>query len=241
MSFPVISSPIYELVVPSTNKKIKFRPFQVRDQKSLLIAQQSEDLATMYHTLKDIIGACIISKDVNIDRLALFDVEYIFLQLRARSLGERVEVGFNCLECNDPNGRVIIPIDLTQMTVTFDPKHTSTIYLSDKIGVKMQYPDIEVLAKLKDSGISSEEEVDIIFNIIISSIESIFDEDSIYNASDHTKEEMIEFVNNLNAEQYDKIKDFFKTMPKLFKSIEFECPVCKFQHKQVIEGLDVFF
>lgn len=237
MALPVMNTPTYELIIPSTNQKVKYRPFLVREQKALLIAQHSEDPHIMFDTLVDVIRICLFDK-IDTSKLALFDVEYIFTQLRARSIGEISELTFTCLECGDPKAIIKVPVDLTKLEVTFNKANNSSISLTDTIGIKMRYPGVSELDTLQSL---STFDVESLFDLAVSCIDIIYDESGVYKASEYTRVELEEFVENLNEKQFEKITEFFKTMPKLEKEIEFDCPVCKFHHKQVLKGLDSFF
>lgn len=237
MALPVINTPTFDLTIPSTKKKVKFRPFLVKEEKALLIAQQSDDASSMAHTVKDIINACSFGK-LDVDILATFDIEYIFCQLRGKSVGEIVELFFNCLACNDPKGKVKIEIDLTKIDVIFSKDHKDTVKLNDTIGIKMKYPSFETLERI---GQVDGNDVDAMFKIIIDSIDYIFDGDEIYAAKEQTQEELMQFIENLTQDQFEQIQKFFDTMPALEKEIEFDCPNCGHHHKDVIRGLNSFF
>ena len=237
MALPIMKTPTYEMTIPSTKQVVKYRPFLVKEEKALMIAQQSEDPATMVNTLRGVIDACTFGK-VDVSKLAMFDIEYIFVQLRAKSVGEISELIFSCKQCGDPKAKMKIGIDLTQLEVKFDPEHRTDIQLFDNVGVKMKYPSIATVNKLKHA---SNEDVDSIFGIIIDCIDSIYDDENIYSAAEQSKEELTEFINNLTQDQFAKLQKFFETMPKLEKTIEFDCPVCKFHHVQTIQGLEGFF
>lgn len=236
MSLPMMQTPTYELTVPSTKKKVKFRPFLVKEEKALMIAQQSEDSQTMIDTLKSVISNCV--RDIDVDKLALFDIEYIFIQLRAKSIGEISEMMYSCLECKDPKAKISINLDLTEINVEFHDEHTNVIDLFNEVGVKMKYPSIELLNNVSEIDFESPDQA---LNLIANSIEYIFDGDRIYDIEDQTPEELIQFLENLTHGQLQKIKKFFDTMPKLNKKIEFNCPVCKFHHKQTLQGIQNFF
>jgi hypothetical protein len=237
MALPVMSTPTYELTVPSSKQKVKFRPFLVKEEKALLIAQQSEDQNIMLNTLKDVIKACTSNK-LDVEKLAMFDIEYIFTQLRARSVGEMSELVFSCLECNDPKAKMHVNIDLTTLEVKFNDEHTNVINLFNDVGIKMKYPGLSLINKMKDA---PEGDVSLIFDVVIECIDSIFDEENVYPAHEQTKEELEDFINNLTQEQFVKVQKFFETMPKLEKEIEFDCPVCNHHHNHRIQGLDSFF
>lgn len=235
MALPVLATPTYELTVPSTKQKVKFRPFLVKEEKALLIAQQSEDDKTMLNTLKDIISTCTFEK-LNADSLALFDIEYIFTQLRAKSVGEVSELVFNCLECNDPKAKMNVNIDLTKLEVTKNENHTSKIKLFDDVGIQMKYPSFKSLHKLKNLN-----DTDAIFEVVFDCIDYIYDAENVYPAAEQSREDLEKFIDNLTQDQFKKIKDFFETMPKLKHEIDFKCPVCGYAHHHVIEGLENFF
>jgi len=237
MALPVMSTPTYELIVPSTKQVVKFRPFLVKEEKSLLIAQQSENETTMLDTLTEVIKSCTMNK-LDVSKLAVFDIEYIFIQLRARSVGEVSELIFSCLQCNDPKGKMPVNIDLTKLEVELSPEHTNVINLFDDVGIKMKYPGLKTLNTIKNLDAN---DVTAVFSVVVDCIDSIFDSDNVYAASEQTREELESFINNLTNEQFQKIQKFFDTMPKLEKKIEFDCPVCKHHHTHMLQGLDSFF
>lgn len=237
MALPVMSTPTYELTVPSTKQVVKFRPFLVKEEKALLIAQQSENETTMLDTLKEVIKSCTFDK-LDINKLAIFDFEYIFIQLRARSVGEISELLFSCLECNDPKAKMPVNIDLTKLEVEINPEHKLNIDLFDNVGIKMKYPGLKTLDGMKNLNSS---DVNAVFSIVVDCIDSIYDEDNVYPASEQTREDLEKFINNLTNEQFAKIQSFFDTMPKLEKKIEFKCHVCGHEHTHMLQGLESFF
>jgi rubrerythrin len=237
MALPVMKTPTYEMTIPSTKQKIKYRPFLVKEEKALMIAHQSEDQTTMLDTLKGVIDSCTFG-NVDVNKLAMFDIEYIFVQLRAKSVGEISELIFSCKQCGDPKAKMKVDIDLTKLEVTFNPENTLDIPLFDDVGVKMKYPGIHTVNRLKGM---SDNEVDSIFEVIIGCIDSIYDADSVYTSAEQSKEDLTEFINNLTQEQFGKLQKFFETMPKLEKKVEFDCPICGFHHNQTIQGLEGFF
>jgi hypothetical protein len=237
MALPVMSSPTYELKVPSLKKKVKYRAFLVKEEKALLIAQQSEDPTVMLNTIKDIISSCTFGK-LNVEDLAIFDIEYIFCQLRAKSVGEISELVFNCLECNDPKAKMKVAINLTELEVEFHPDHKKSIDLFDDVGVTMKYPSLDMLDKMKSV---KEESIEAVFEVITSCIDNIYAGDQIYSSKEQSKEELISFLDNLTQSQFKKIQQFFETMPKLEKKIEFSCPVCNYMHNHSIQGIENFF
>jgi len=236
MALPINNTPIYTLTVPSTDKQIKYRPFLVKEEKALLIAQQSEDPVVMIDTLKQIISSCI--KDtIDVDSLATFDIEYIFSQIRAKSVGEVVELIFVCDTCEDDNAKTKISFDLTKIKVEKNKEHTNKIQLFDDVGVMMRYPSIEVVNKLQSAG----DGVDQIFDIIINCIEYIYDSNKVFYVKEQPKEDFMEFLENLTSEQFAKLQQFFETMPKIRQEVEYDCPVCHKHHKKYLEGINSFF
>lgn len=240
MSLPLNNSPIYTLEVPSTGGKIQYRPFLVKDEKALLIAQQSEDPEVMINTLKDVIKSCVKS-EVDVDKLAIFDIEYIFTQIRAKSVGEIIELFMLCDEdhgADNEKARVKININLEKLKVNKPKEHTNKIILFDDVGVVMKYPSLDIVKRLE---LTENAGIEDIFAIIADSIDYIFNTEEVWYASDLTKEELMEFINNLTSDQFAKLQEFFTTMPKLTQDIEFKCPVCAKEHKRTIEGLQNFF
>lgn len=237
MSLPMAHLPTYEITIPSTGDKVKYRPFLVKEEKSLLIAQQSEDLSTMLDTLRNVISSCTFGK-LNIEDLAIFDIEYLFTQIRAKSVGEIIELVFRCQHCDDQKAKMNINIDLTKIDVKKSEEHTNKIQLFGDVGVVMKYPSVEYMKELETNGINN---VDLLFNIIRESINFIYSGDEIFHAKEQTKEELDAFINNLTQEQFIKIQKFFETMPKMTYTVEFNCPVCGEHNSTTLEGLQSFF
>jgi hypothetical protein len=184
MALPKNNLPVYTLTIPSTKKPLKYRPFVVKDEKALLIAQQSKDEQVMLDTLKQIIQSCSIS-DVDVDTLATFDVEYIFTQLRAVSVGEIVSLVFRCDTCEDPNAKAPVDIDLQKLKVFVPENHSTKISLFDDVGIKMKYPTLSTIAKLGE---------DISLDVIMDCVDFIYDSDEVYKPQDQTREELKHFV-----------------------------------------------
>jgi len=240
VSLPLNQATFYSVELPSTGQKIKFRQFLVKEQKALLIAQQSEDESVMIDTLKNIIKQCV-QGSIDVDKLAMFDIEYLFVMMRARSVGENVEIIMQCpnSECvKDDQSKVVVNIDLTTIKVNKDPEHTNKIPLFDDVGVVMKYPSLETVRTMRNINMSDPLEA---IDIIINCIDYIYDTDQIFNPNEVSKEEMVEFVDNLNDQQMNNIKKFIRTMPRLYKDIEFTCPVCGKKHVKRLEGLVSFF
>jgi len=237
MALPIQSTPTYNLKIPSSSEDAKFRPFLIKEEKALLLAQQSEDPRVMADTLKSVISSCLVSK-IDVEKLALFDLEYLFTQIRAKSVGETVELIFACDDCDDEKARVKLDIDLTKIDVKKSEDHSNKIQLFDDVGVVMKYPNFNTVLKLENA---NTDQIDSIFEIIYNSIDYIYNSDEIYHSAETAKEEVMEFINNLTQEQFGKIQKFFDTIPKLSTDVKYTCPVCNKEHDKVIEGLTSFF
>jgi len=237
MALPKNNTPIYNLTIPSSGKSVKFRPFLVREEKALLLAQQSEDSAVMLNTLQDIVNDCINDK-IDASTLAIFDLEYIFTQIRAKSVGEEVELMFKCGHCDDEKAKVKIKFDLTQIQVEKDPEHTNKIALFENVGIVLKYPSISVIKKLDNIQMGN---YDDIFSIVIECIDYIYDDSQIYYAKETPREELETFLNDLESAQFAKIQTFFETMPKIKQDIDFVCPICNEQNHTTLSGLSAFF
>lgn len=240
MALPIMNTPTYNLVVPSTGVKIKYRPFLVKEEKALLIAQQSEDIQVMVDSLKQVIKGCVLDK-IDVDSLATFDIEYIFTQIRAKSVGEVVELLFPCDEDHGEDqdkAKLKISIDLSNLQVEFPPEHTKKIDLFGDVGVIMKYPSFDMMSKMENLDV---EDVDAIFDIIASSIDIIYQGEEIYYAKEQTKEELLEFLYNLTNEQFANLQKFFTKMPKISKTVEYNCPLCGKHHSVTLEGMQSFF
>ena len=236
MALPSQITPVYSLKIPSTGKEIKYRPFLVKDEKALLIAQQSEDLEVMISTLKQVIVSCV-SEDIDVNALAIFDLEYIFSQIRAKSVGEYSDLVFTCGHCDNEKNKYNIKLDVSTLEVTKNPEHTNKIPLFDNVGVMMKYPSLDILKKI-DKGFDDPENV---IDIITDCIDVIYTDTELFHAKEQTKKELKEFLENLTKEQFDKLETFFATMPKFQKLIEFDCPACGGHNKLMLEGVQNFF
>ena len=240
MALPMMSAPTYSMVIPSTDAKVKYRPFLVKEEKALLIAQQSEDVKVMVETLKEVIKSCVVDK-IEVDKLATFDLEYMFTQIRAKSVGETVDLVFPCdVDHGEQNekARVKVSIDLTSLVVEKSPDHTSRIDLFNDVGVVMKYPTVDIMKKLEKL---ETEDLDGIFAVMAECIDFVYQGDEIFYAKEQRHEELVQFLNNLTSEQFLKIQKFFETMPKIKKAVDYSCPVCGKQHHVVLEGLQSFF
>lgn len=236
MALPLQSTAIYELKVPSTGKVIRFRPFLVKDEKALLVAQQSDDLNVMINTLKGVIKSCVTDQ-IDVEELALFDMEYIFSQIRAKSVGEISELIFTCGHCKEKDNKFKLSLDVSKLEVTKNEAHTNKFVLFDNVGVVMKYPKLDILKRI-EKGFT---DVDNVIDIVIDSIDMIYTDQEVYYAKDQTRKELKDFVENLTKEQFDTLESFFATMPKLQHLVQFDCPACGAHNELMLEGVQNFF
>jgi hypothetical protein len=237
MALPKIEVPTYELTLPSEDKKIKFRPFLVREEKILYIALETGQNKEMINALKDVVGACTFDV-LNVDRLPIFDIEYLFLQIRAKSVSEITK--FRAICPDDGKTYVETEVDLTKVEVQVDDEHTNRIMLESErnLGLVLKYPTL----KNYDVGRGLDNiEIDKVFNILIDCIDHIFEGDKIYPAKDTSKQELKEFIEGLPQDAFTKIKSFFDTMPKLKHEVEVTNPNTNVTSKIVLTGIADFF
>jgi Zn finger protein HypA/HybF involved in hydrogenase expression len=236
MALPQMNTPLYKINIPSTGKQITFRPFLVREEKALLLSQQSEDTDVMINTLKEVIRGCV-KEPIDPDSLAIFDIEYLFTNIRAKSVGEVVELIFTCAHCEEKNNKVKLGVDLTQIPIIKDPKHTNRIELFDNVGVLMKYPNLNTFKKAE----GQEDDINSVMEVVIDCIDAIYNGDEMFYTKEQTREEVEEFVMNLTKNQFDKLEEFFVTIPKYRQEIEFDCPECHAHNSTVVEGPASFF
>ena len=238
MPLPKISTPTYELEIPSTGKKIKYRPFLVKEEKVLIIAMESEDNKQIANAVKDVISSCVITRGVKIDQLSTFDIEYLFLNIRGKSVGEEVEVMITCPDDNLTQVPTVINLD--DIKVEINKNHSRDITLSDDLTLRMKYPSMTEFIK---SNFNSGEEIDVndTFDLICSCIEQVYNEEESWNASDCTKKELRDFLEQLSSKQFKEIETFFETMPKLRHELTIKNPNTGVESDVVLEGLAAFF
>ena len=229
MSLPKLNSPVYEAILPSTEKVIKFRPFLVKEEKVLLTAMEDGSQTALMNAIKTILKNCVQGK-INVDILTLFDIEYLFLKLLSKSVGEISEIGLKCTdtECGGVNQ---ISINMDEIEVNKPEGHNRKIMISDEIGVMMSYPVI------KTAGITEEDGLEIVKDCI----EMVFTEEETHERDSFTKKELDEFIDSMDTKQFGKIKEFFDTMPKLQHTINYKCEKCGEDKEVTLQGLDSFF
>jgi hypothetical protein len=240
MALPKIDTPVYDLDLPLSKKHIRFRPFLVKEQKNLMMAMESDDKQTIERNVKQVLTNCTLTEDVNIEKLPVLDVEYYFINLRARSVGEVVENKYVCTNVVDDKecgNKMLAKFNLLDIAVEIDPDRKDVIQINDKISLKMKYPEFSLVDKLskKDST------VDVAFEVVIDSIDYIFDGEQYYYAKESTREELMQFIESLSQEQFSRVEDFFNNLPKLNKKVEMKCSKCGFDHTISMEGLESFF
>ena len=237
MALPKLNVPVYEAILPSTEKVIKYRPFLVKEEKLLLTAQESGEEALL-PAVKQIIKNCV-QGEIDVDNMPIFDIEYVFLRLRAKSVGEEITLGLKPWGCPQNDGELCkftteVAINLEEIKCVKDKKHTSKIMLDDKIGIMMKYPDI---SQLNTKG--SENEMG--FEVIKKCINMIFTEEETHERDSFSDKELDEFVDSLNTKQMEQIKNFFDTMPVLKHTVKYTCKTCDEEKETTIQGLQSFF
>jgi hypothetical protein len=237
MPLPKISTPTYELELPSTGKKIKYRPFLVKEEKILIIAMESEDEKQITGAIKDVISSCIITRGVKVDQLSTFDIEYLFLNIRGKSVGEEVEVMVTCPD--DGVTQVPTVINLDDIKIQKGDNHSRDIRLDDDLVLRMKYPSLNEFIKNNFSG--EEVTVDNTFELIASCVEQVYSEEESWSASDCTKKELMQFLEQLSSKQFKEIETFFETMPKLSHTVKVKNPKTGVENEIVLEGLTAFF
>jgi len=238
MPLPKIATPTYELELPSTEETIKFRPFLVKEEKLLVLALESEDTKQITTAIKNVIKNCILTKGVKVETLPTFDIEYLFLNIRGKSVGEVLDVNIICPD--DGETEVEVKIDLDEIKVKKNDDHKRQIKLDDSIMMEMKYPSLEQFVK-NNFDLNDKNAMDQSFELIASCVDKIYSEDEVWAAADCTKKEMTEFLEQMNSSQFKEIESFFETMPKLSHTIKVKNPNTKKENEIVLEGLASFF
>jgi hypothetical protein len=240
MALPKLDVPTYEIELPVSKKKIKFRPFLVKEQRNLLMAMESNESNSIQSAVKDILYNCTLTEDVDIEKLPIIDVEFYFINLRAKSVGEIVESKYRCnnvVEGSECGNIMEHSLDLQKVKVQMNDEISSEIQITPKVIVKLKYPEFGIVKNsMEYTDIN-----DITFNMIARSIEHIYDGEQFYYASETQPQELVEFVESMNQEQFAKIENFFNNLPKLKETVDITCSKCGFHHKIDVEGLESFF
>ena len=233
MALPKLESPTYTLEVPSTGEKIKFRPFLVKEQKILMMAEESNDENQVYDAMETLISSCTFGK-IDVKAVNLFDIEYIFLQLRAKSVGEMVELNLLCPDDNET--RVPTKIDLTKLDVDIGEGHTDKITLTKNITMHMKYPTLDNIRTIE----KKDSETDSIFSILKSCIHEVHDGETIYSRIDISDKDIDDFIDQFSNKQFEEVMKFFDTMPKVKMVVDITNPKTKVKSKITLEGMDSF-
>ena len=239
MPLPKINTPTYELELPSTGKKIKYRPFLVKEEKILLMALESEDPKQISNGIVQILNDCIITRGVKVQNLATFDIEYLFLNVRAKSVGETVEVNITCPD--DDETTVTMEIEIDSIKVQKNKNHKNIIKLDDTYSMKLKYPSFDQFIDTNFEVGGEVSDVNQSLSMITSCIDMVYDKEESWSASDCSKKELTDFVDQLNSKQFKQIESFFTTMPKLSHAISVKNPETGVESEVVLEGLASFF
>ena len=238
MVLPKISTPTYELELPSTEQEIKYRPFLVKEEKLLVIALESEDSKQITNAIKNVIKNCIHTKGIKVESLPTFDIEYLFLNIRGKSVGEELEVNIICPD--DETTNVPVKIDIDSIKVQFNEEHTKQIKIDKNIMMEMKYPSLDQFIK-SNFDFNNGSAMDQSFDFIASCVDKIYTEEEVWSAADVTKKEIVDFLEQMNSAQFKEIEKFFETMPKLSHKVKITNPNTKVESEVVIEGLASFF
>ena len=240
MPLPKIDTPIYDLVLPLSKKEIRFRPFLVKEQKNLLMAMESNDKESIEKNVKQVLINCTVTEGIDIEKLPVVDVEYYFLNLRARSVGEVIENRYRCDNevNNEKCGNLMdVKLNILEIKVEGVKENNDIIQLTDKVSMKLRYPEFSFLKKVS----KLENVSDVAFEMIADCVEYVYDGEQFYYAKEISSKEMVEFIETLNQTQFSKIEDFFANLPRLEKKIDMKCSRCGFEHRLDVEGLESFF
>ena len=238
MPLPKISTPTYELELPSTQKKVRYRPFLVKEEKVLLIALETEDTKEITNAIRAVIKSCVLTRGIKVETLPTFDIEYLFLNIRGKSVGEVIEVNLICPDDGVTEVKKNIPIDDIKIQRT--DGHTNQIKLDDNIMMEMKYPSLDQFIK-NNFDFTEGNQMDQSFELIGTCIDKIYTEEEVWTASDCTKKELTEFLESMNSSQFKEIENFFETMPKLTHTIKVKNPNTEKENDVVLEGLASFF
>ena len=239
MPLPTISTPTYELTLPSSNRKIKYRPFLVKEEKILIIAMESQDTKQIARAVKDVLAKCILTKGTKVDKLATFDIEFLFLNIRGKSVGEHIEVMVTCPD--DEKTQVPMSINIDDIKIQKDKDHSTDITLDDTYTLRMKYPSLNEFIKSNFAGAVDDMNVDDTFQLISSCIEQVYSEEESWTSEDCTKKELSDFVESLNSSQFKMVENFFTSMPKLSHTVKVTNPNTKVDSEIKLEGLQSFF
>ena len=238
MPLPKIATPTYELVLPSNNKTVKYRPFLVKEEKLLVLALESEDTKQITNAIKAVLSSCIQTRGVKVETLPTFDIEYLFLHIRGKSVGEVIEV--NLYAPDDGKTSVPVEINIDDIKVQKDKEHDKKIKLDDNLVMEMKYPSLDQFIN-NNFEIGGDVSFEKSFELIAASIDTVYTDEEVWSASDCTKKELIDFLEQMNTVQFKQVEKFFETMPKLSHEVTFINPKTKKENTVLLEGLTSFF
>ena len=240
MPLPKIATPSYELELPSTGKTIQYRPFLVKEEKLLVIALESEDIKQITNAIKAVIRSCILTKGIKVETLPTFDIEYLFLNIRGKSVGEDISVNLTCPDDNET--QVTVDVNLDDIKVEKSDDHTNQIKLDTDLMMELKYPSLNEFIKNNfDPNDTSKNPMEQSFDLVGSCIDKIYNEDEVWVAADCTKKEITDFLDSMNSNQFKEVENFFETMPKLSHTVKVVNPKTKVESDIVLEGLASFF
>ena len=239
MPLPKINTPSYELTLPSNGKKVKYRPFLVREEIILIMALETEDMKQISDAVLTILNGCILTKDVKVESLPSFDIEFLFLNVRAKSVGEKIDVNLTCPDDNKTS--VTVEIDLDSIKIKKNKGHSKTVKLDDALSLKLKYPSLESFVNNNFEANVDDADIKSTLKLITSCIDMIYNEEESWSGSESTEKELIEFIEQLNTKQFQSIEKFFTTMPKLSHSVKIKNPKTQVESTVVLEGLAAFF
>lgn len=237
MPLPKIAVPVYTLTLPSNGKEIKYRPFLVKEEKILLLAVESQDVKQISNAVKQIITNCVETKGIKVEQLPSFDIEYLFLNIRGKSVGEELELRIFCPD--DGETEVKVKLNINDIGVLKNSDHVNKVEITEKVFIEFKYPSLDQF--IKNNFNPENINIDESFDLIIDCIDRLYDKDEVYEHNDYTRKEWLEFLEQLNTATFTKIQTFFETMPKLSHTIEVTNPKTKVKSKVVLEGLGDFF
>ena len=238
MPLPKIATPTYELELPSSGETIQYRPFLVKEEKLLVIALESEDNKQITTAIKAVLKACILTKGIKVDTLPTFDIEYLFLNIRGKSVGEELEVNVYCPD--DDETQVTVNINLDDIQVQKTEDHTNKIKIDDSVMMEMRYPSLEQFIK-NNFDLKEGNQMEQSFDLVGSCIDKIYNQDEVWAAADCTKKEISDFLDSMNSSQFKEVENFFESMPKLSHTVKITNPNTKVESDIVLEGLASFF
>ena len=238
MPLPTISTPTYELTLPSSKRNIKYRPFLVKEEKILIIAMESQDVKQIARAVKDVLSKCIMTKGIKVEKLSTFDIEYLFLNIRGKSVGEHIEVMVTCPD--DGKTQVPMSINIDDIKVQTDENHSIDIKLDETYTLRMKYPSLDEFIKNNFDNMN-DMNVDDTFDLISSCIDQVYSEEESWSHQDCTKKELSDFVESLNSSQFKEVENFFTTMPKLLHIVKVTNPNTNVESEIKLEGLQSFF